>query len=76
MSETEVKSKETSKKEETPKESTLYYFYSQGCGWCKKSEPHVDELNKKGYNILMDYYDFIPDEEKPKVHKELKSIGL
>ncbi len=34
------------------------------------------ECYKKGYNILMDYYDFIPDEEKPKVHKELKSIGL
>ena len=27
------------------KESTLYYFYSVGCGWCKKTEPLVDELN-------------------------------
>ena len=33
-------------------ESTLYYFYSVGCGFCKKSEPIIDELNKKGHNIL------------------------
>ena len=30
------------------KESTLYYFYSVGCGWCKKTEPLVDELNESG----------------------------
>ena len=35
------------------KESTLYYFYSVGCGWCKKTEPLVDELNATGkYEIL------------------------
>ena len=33
-------------------ESTLYYFYSVGCGWCKKTEPLIDELNKAGYDIL------------------------
>lgn len=33
-------------------ESSLYYFYTQGCGWCKKTEPIVDELIKEGYNIL------------------------
>ena len=33
-------------------ESTLYYFYSVGCGWCKKTEPLVDELNEAGYDIL------------------------
>ena len=42
--------------ENTPKskkQSTLYYFYSQGCGFCKKSEPIVDEINKEGkYEIL------------------------
>ena len=27
-------------------DSPWYYFYSQGCGWCKRSEPLVDELNK------------------------------
>ena len=34
------------------KKSTLYYFYSVGCGFCKKAEPIVDELVKDGYNIL------------------------
>ena len=32
--------------------SQWYYFYSQGCGFCKKAEPIVDELNKEGHNIL------------------------
>lgn len=31
---------------------------------------------KKGFNILMDYWDFIPDEDKNRVDKELKKIGL
>ena len=39
-------------KTEKSAESTLYYFYSQGCGWCKKSEPVVDELIASGYDIL------------------------
>tara|TARA_R110002020_G_scaffold358348_2_gene570623 strand:+ start:1977 stop:2756 length:780 start_codon:yes stop_codon:yes gene_type:complete len=35
------------------KESSLYYFYSVGCGFCKKSEPIVDEINKEGkFEIL------------------------
>ena len=25
-------------------ESTLYYFYSVGCGWCKKTDPRLMEL--------------------------------
>jgi thiol-disulfide isomerase/thioredoxin len=33
-------------------ESTLYYFYSVGCGFCKKVDPIIDELNKEGHNIL------------------------
>tara|TARA_X000001382_G_scaffold82707_1_gene58438 strand:- start:489 stop:1253 length:765 start_codon:yes stop_codon:yes gene_type:complete len=33
-------------------ESTLYYFYSVGCGFCKKMDPIIDELNKEGHNIL------------------------
>jgi len=39
-------------KQETPKESTLYYFYSVGCGFCKKADPIVDELIKEGHDIL------------------------
>ena len=28
--------------------SPWYYFFSQGCGWCKKATPVVEELNKGG----------------------------
>ena len=30
---------------------TLYYAYSVGCGWCKKTDPIIDELNADGWNI-------------------------
>jgi hypothetical protein len=48
-----VQDKKTSKKKDnTPKESALYYFYSVGCAFCKQIEPVVDELIKEGHNIL------------------------
>jgi len=31
---------------------------------------------KKAYFILMEYWDSLPDEEKPKIDKALKKIGL
>lgn len=38
---------------------------------------HEDEKDyKKGYNILMTYWDSLPDEDKPKIDKELKEAGL
>tara|TARA_R110001583_G_scaffold186700_1_gene347606 strand:+ start:2201 stop:2953 length:753 start_codon:yes stop_codon:yes gene_type:complete len=46
----EIKNKQKEIIEE--QESTLYFFYTQGCGWCKKVIPIIDELNKEGYNIL------------------------
>tara|TARA_Y100001973_G_C5151416_1_gene308334 strand:+ start:287 stop:1189 length:903 start_codon:yes stop_codon:yes gene_type:complete len=33
--------------------SPWYYFFSVGCGFCKKVEPIVEELNKEGHDILM-----------------------
>ena len=39
-----VEQTKSKKKDDTPKESTLYYFYSVGCGFCKKADPVVDEL--------------------------------
>ena len=33
-------------------ETSLYYFFTQGCGFCKKVDPIVDELIKEGHNIL------------------------
>ena len=39
--------------EETEEElSPWYVFCSTGCGFCKKAEPVVEELNKEGYDIL------------------------
>jgi len=40
------------KQNKKTKESTLYYFYSVGCGFCKKAEPIVDELISEGHDIL------------------------
>ena len=31
---------------------------------------------KTGFNILMEYFDFILDEEKKDVHKKLEELGL
>ena len=68
MSETKVKSNKTNKKVES-KESTLYYFYSVGCGWCKKADPIVDELIAEGHNILrLD----LADETNRSINQELK----
>ena len=50
MADTKEATVEEVKEEE--KLSPLYYFYSQGCGFCKKSEPIIDELNKEGHDIL------------------------
>lgn len=38
----------------------------------------IDELKnyKKGFNILMKYFDSISDEEKPIVDRKLKRLGL
>ncbi len=41
---------ETTEEEEL---SPWYYFFSQGCGWCKKSTPVVNELNDSGHDILI-----------------------
>ena len=50
-------------------QSPWYYFYSVGCGFCKKVEPIVDELNKNGHDILkLD----VSDPENQKISQELK----
>ena len=45
---TKTKKAKASKKQQ----STLYYFYSVGCGFCKQVEPIVDELIGEGTEIL------------------------
>ena len=65
----EVKEENKPSESKEEKLSPLYYFYSQGCGWCKKSEPLVDELNKQGYDILkLD----LADKDNQAINKELK----
>ena len=44
--------KQDKKSKKVDKSKELYYFYSVGCGFCKKVDPIVDELNNNGYNIL------------------------
>ena len=31
---------------------------------------------EKGFNLLMDYWESIPDEEKEDLHKQLSKLGL
>ena len=31
---------------------------------------------EKGFNILMEYWDCLPDDEKPKIHKQLEELNL
>ena len=33
--------------------SPWYYFFSVGCGWCKKTTPIVEELLDEGHDVLM-----------------------
>ena len=44
---------ETANADEDEELSPWYYFFSQGCGWCKKSSPVVEELIDDGHDILM-----------------------
>ena len=45
--------KEVIEQKSKTKESTLYYFYSQGCAFCKRIDPIVDDLNEyHNTNIL------------------------
>tara|TARA_Y100000401_G_C8290221_1_gene208284 strand:+ start:155 stop:925 length:771 start_codon:yes stop_codon:yes gene_type:complete len=53
MAKSKVKSKEEVVETKTESnESSLYFFYTQGCGWCKKVIPLIDELNESGHEIL------------------------
>ena len=58
--------KEVKKTQESP----WYVFCSTGCGFCKKSEPIIEELNKEGHDILvLDMAE--PDNQK--LNKELQA---
>jgi len=49
--------------------SPWYVFCSTGCGFCKKAEPVVEELNNEGYDILtLD----LAEPDNAKLNQELK----
>lgn len=67
--------------------SILYRFkYGDNNGWfCADcfmkmllDEKYFIEENdyKKAYNLFMDYWDYLPDEDKPEIDKKLKKLGL
>ena len=43
---------ESKQSKEESKESQWYYFYTEGCAWCKRANPIVDELINEGHEIL------------------------
>ena len=51
-------------------ESPWYYFFSQGCGWCKKATPEVEALIDAGHDILM--LD-LAEPDNQKLSQELKT---
>tara|TARA_B100000029_G_C17580482_1_gene959496 strand:+ start:2194 stop:2748 length:555 start_codon:yes stop_codon:yes gene_type:complete len=52
------------------KESTLYYFNSVGCAFCKQIDPIVEKLNKEGYDILsLD----VAEKDNQGLHREIEN---
>ena len=62
--------KQTAKKVEKTQESPWYVFCSTGCGFCKKAEPVIEELNNEGYDILV--LD-MAEPDNAKLNKELQT---
>jgi len=62
--------KQVVKEVKKTQESPWYVFCSTGCGFCKKSEPVVEELNNEGYDILtLD----LSEPDNAKLNQELKT---
>ena len=52
------------------KQSTLYYFHSVGCAFCKQIDPIVEKLNNEGYDILrLD----LSEEDNHGLHREIEN---
>ena len=49
--------------------SPWYYFFSVGCGFCKKVEPIIEELNNEGHDIL--FLD-MSEPDNQKLNRELQ----
>jgi len=42
----------------------------------RKENQHLLMNYKEAYNILMKYWDYFPDEDKPEIDRRLKELGL
>jgi len=52
------------------KQSTLYYFHSVGCAFCKQIDPIVEKLNNEGYDILsLD----LSEKDNQGLHREIEN---
>ena len=52
------------------KKSTLYYFQSVGCAFCKRIDPIVEKLNSEGYDILrLD----LSEKDNQGLHREIEN---
>jgi thiol-disulfide isomerase/thioredoxin len=50
-------------------DSNFYFFYTIGCGWCKKAIPVIDKLNEDGHDILkLD----LAEKENKEIEEDLK----
>ena len=63
---------------------TTTTLHMRGKGWNqmnKDDKMYINALEdlikyQYAYDILMEYFDYLPDEDKPKIHKRLKEVGL
>ena len=70
MAESKSNTNETTVETTEKQQSTLYYVYSVGCGFCKKADPVVDELISDGHEILkLD----MAEQDNQKLVQELKT---
>ena len=44
--------------------------------WKEISKDNFVNNYKKGFEVLMEYWDSLPDDEKPKINERLKELGL
>lgn len=59
-----------------PKEVIIYNTSTYKCGeWIFKKKIELYKY-RKAYHILMEYWDSLPDEERPKINKRLRELGL
>lgn len=54
----------------------MYVLAVDALGKIPDPQPKENGNYKKAYVILMDHFDDIPEDERPKVHKKLEKLGL